>query len=274
MIDGHVHVWTLEPERYAWQPTLAHVPIPTRPATAEALIAEMDQAGVSRTVLVQHSVYGWDNSYLCDCLERYPERFAGICLVDPRSERAADDLRYWCQERGCHGVRLNLIAELDASWALGPARQVLWQAAADLGIPVALQMLPAQAAVALELAARHPGVNLVLDYMGAAAYHDGTGLAAVGTLSQAPNISIKVIAAGPDSREAYPFRDLWPLYEGAVARFGPDRIVFGTDYPHVLTACSYPDAIRWLGELPFLDDAGRALVADGNARRLWWGDRA
>jgi L-fuconolactonase len=218
-------------------------------------------------------VYGWDNSYLCDCLGRYPGRFAGICLVNPRSERAAGDLRYWCGERGCRGVRLNLIAQPDASWALEAGQAALWQAAADLGIPVALQMLPAQAPVALELAARRPEVTIVVDYMGQAAYHDGSGLAAVEALAQAGNVSLKLIASGPDSREPYPFRDLWPLCQRAVARFGIERLVFGTDYPHVLSTCAYVDAIRWLAELPFLDEAGRAAVGDGNARRLWWGDQ-
>ena len=66
----------------------AHVPIPSEAATAESLIAEMDRAGVSHAVLVQPSVYGWNNDYLCDCLANTGRRrFVGVCLVDPKADR-------------------------------------------------------------------------------------------------------------------------------------------------------------------------------------------
>ena len=52
MIDAHVHVWTLDPERFPSQQTLARVPILERAAHAEDLITEMDASGVEIAVLV------------------------------------------------------------------------------------------------------------------------------------------------------------------------------------------------------------------------------
>lgn len=115
MIDAHVHVWTLDPERYPWQPILGHVPVPTKPATIEALLGQMDSSGVTHALLVQPSVYGWNNAYLCDTLTRYAGRCVGVCLVDPRSGRAGDDLLYWCRERGCRGLRVNTIGDQEDS---------------------------------------------------------------------------------------------------------------------------------------------------------------
>jgi predicted TIM-barrel fold metal-dependent hydrolase len=269
VIDAHVHVWTLEPDRYPWQQTLAHVPIPGEPATAEDLLDEMDRAGVGHAVLVQPSVYGWNNDYLCDCLDRWPDRFVGICLVDPRADGAGEALRYWCAERGCRGVRVNLIGHSDAAWVLDAARQELWDAARELGISVSFQMLPGQAPVVRELARREPETLFIVDYLGPDAFHDGSGAPAVELLAEAPNAWFKLIASGPDSRERYPFRDLWPLYEHAVRSFGPERIVFGTDFPHVRRACPYADAAAWLAELPFLDERARAAIGNDNAAELW-----
>jgi L-fuconolactonase len=269
VIDSHVHVWELEPRRYPWQQTLAHVPIPTEPATATELLTLMDQAGVERAVLVQPSVYGWDNSYLCEWLERSPDRFTGVCLVDPHSEQASDDLRYWCGERGCRGVRVNAIGDEDATWLLDPRHEHLWDTAQTLRVSVSFQMRPAQAAVVAELAERLPDLCIVTDYLGPDAFHDRAGIEAVERLAERPNIWFKVIASGPDSREAYPFRDLWPLYERAVASFGPERLVFGTDFPHVLRACSYEQAIAWLDELAFIEGDARAAIEESNASVLW-----
>jgi predicted TIM-barrel fold metal-dependent hydrolase len=269
MIDAHVHVWTLDAARYPWQPTLAHVPIPTAPATAETLIAEMDAAGVSHAVLVQPSVYGWNNDYVCDCLRRWPDRFVGVCLVDPRAADAAERLEFWVRERGCRGLRINIIADRDAGWLLEPARDGLWQAARRLDISVAFQMLPAHAGTVATLAMRHPDIAFIADYLGAAAFHDGSGITAIDRFAGLPNLWYKVQALGSDSRRPYPFDDLWPLYTRAVERLGTYRLVFGTDFPHIYQACSYAEGSRWLDTLPFLDSAARTAIGDANARFLW-----
>ena len=269
MIDSHVHVWTLEPKRYPWHQTLAHVPIPTKPATAETLLAEMDRAGVSHAVLVQPSVYGSSNDYLCDALDRHPSRFIGVCLLDPQATDAGDKLRHWCVERGCRGLRINLIGHDDASWILDTARAGLWQAAREIGASVSFQMRPEQAGFVGRLARMQPGITFVADYLGTEAFHDASGAAAIGHLAGSPNVWFKLLAVGQDSRRSYPFQDLWPMYEHAVRAFGAHRIVFGTDFPHVCRACTYEQAVAWLRELPFLDSRERALIAEANARRLW-----
>src|ERR1700733_3218681 len=162
MIDGHVPVWSLDALRYPWQPTLDHVPIPTTEAPAERLAAEMDATGVSHALLVQPSVYGWDNAYLCDCLDRHPGRFVGVCLVDPTSARSGDDLGYWCLERGCQGVRINLIGSTYIAWLLGTRQRRLWGTAAELGVPVSLQLRVDQTSVVVSLAQREPLVRFVV----------------------------------------------------------------------------------------------------------------
>lgn len=269
MIDSHVHVWTLEPERYPWHQTLAHVPIPTKPATAEMLLAEMDRAGVSHAVLVQPSVYGWSNAYLCDAMDRHPTRFVGVCLVDAQAADAGDKLRYWCAKRGCRGLRINIIGQRDASWLLEPGRGGLWQAARDTGASVAFQMRPDQTDLVIRVAGSQPDIAFIADYLGAEAYHDGSGATAIGRLARTPNIWHKLLAVGQDSRMPYPFRDLWPVSQRAVEAFGPDRLVLGTDFPHVCDRCTYAQAATWLNELPFLEPRQRVQIAETNARKLW-----
>lgn len=269
MIDGHVHVWTLEAERYPWQPTLKSVPIPTRPASAEALIGLMDGAGVTHSVLVQPSVYGWDNSYLCDSLDRWPDRFIGVCLVDPRGSDSGEKLDYWCRERGCRGVRVNLIAEPDAEWILAPERSQLWQSAARNDASVSLQMRPSHISAVVRLAERWPDVTFVVDYLGPEAFHDGTGEPALAAIAGLQNVHYKILALGQDSQRPYPYADLFALYGVAIKHLGRDRLIFGTDYPHILDHCSYRDGIDWLAKVYDIDDDDRLAIGVRNARRLW-----
>jgi L-fuconolactonase len=87
-------------------------------------------------------------------------------------------------------------------------------------------------------------------------------------LSAEPNVYAKVLAAAQDSNEQYPFEDLWPLCETAIATFGPERLMFGTDFPHVLQACPYDQALKWLDDMPFVDEEMRRLIGEQTVRRL------
>jgi L-fuconolactonase len=266
-IDTHVHVWTLDAARYPWHQTLAHVPIPTRPATIEQFLVEMADAGVERAVLVQPSTYGWDNRYLCDALRVAPDRLAGVCLIDPRSPTAGEELRRWCVEDGCRGLRINVIAEPnEPAWLLG--RDALWDAAEELGVSVSFQVRPDQVGPIGRLALARPGLTLLVDYIGPEGYHDLGTVDRLGALVERPNVHLKLLAVGQDSTEPYPFTDLWPVYERLVNLFTPDRIVFGTDYPVVLQATDYRRAAHWPEALPFLD-AADLIRMDRTAARIW-----
>lgn len=266
-IDTHVHVWSLDAARYPWQQTLAHVPVPTKPAAVEQFLADMDEAGVEQAVLIQPSTYGWDNRYLVDALRLAPERFAGVCLVDPRSPSAGDDLRHWCRDGGCRGLRINIIAQQDEpTWLLDQAG--LWEAVEELDVSVSFQLRPDQAGTIGRLAATRPECTFIVDYIGEAGYHDPRSSHLLSVLRDQPNIYFKIIAAGQDSAEEYPFRDLWPHYERLVGLVAPDRLVFGTDYPLVVDRTDYGRAAHWPAVLPFLDAAARAQM-DDNAARIW-----
>src|SRR5439155_6799300 len=200
IVDTHVHVWSTDAARYPWQPTLAHVPIPAYAAPVEELVAAMDDAGVGHAVLVQPSVYGWDNGYLCDCLDRWPDRFAGICLIDPDAADPGKELDHWCGERGCQGVRLNIIRQPDPSWLAAPRQDRFWRAVEALGLGVSMHMDLGHAPLVARLAARHPGVTFMIDYLGAAVHRDPAPGPLLDLLAARRNVVFKLLATGEDSK--------------------------------------------------------------------------
>jgi predicted TIM-barrel fold metal-dependent hydrolase len=269
IVDTHVHVWSNDAGRYPWQPILAHVPIPTRPASAEDLLAEMDAAGVSHTVLVQPSVYGGDNSYLCDSIARWPDRFAGICHILPGTRKARRDLEHWCGERGCQGVRINIIRQDDASWLLAPGQEAFWRTAEAMGLVASMHMELEHAPVVAALARRHPRISFLIEYLGARVYRGGDFGPLLDQLAAQPNILFKLLCAGEDSRQAYPFADVVAFYTAVLARFGTGRAALGSDYPGVCTVCSYGEAMGWLRHFPQLSPVDRAQILGGTPARLW-----
>jgi predicted TIM-barrel fold metal-dependent hydrolase len=102
LIDTHVHVWALDDLHRP--PPGAILKPPTQPAPVEWLVEDTEEFGIDHCVLVTASPFGWDNSYVLECLRAHPGRFRAIGLVDPFDPRAPEALRAWMQ-RGLSGVR-------------------------------------------------------------------------------------------------------------------------------------------------------------------------
>jgi predicted TIM-barrel fold metal-dependent hydrolase len=280
-VDAHLHVWVQQPDRYPWQPTLGY--IPTSHAPVEEFVALMDRYGLDYAVLVQPSPYGWDNSYLVDSLKKYPDRLVGVCLVDPLSPEAPERLRYWVTVHGVRGLRLNPIGDPEGRWLNAPTQDPLWATAAELGIPICIQLLPHQAPMVADMARRHPGVAVVIDHFGRPRLDDGPDYPhyqAVLALAGYPNVFLKFSGLHHLSREGYPYRDTYPLVERAFRAFGARRMLWGSDYPGILRAeypglagrqgITYEQALRLLPDhIPFLTADDLDWIMGETAAHLW-----
>ena len=147
VIDIHPHIIAADTGRYPLAPLGGHQSewSRTRPVTTEQMLDSMDKAGVGKSVIVQASTcYGHDNSYVADAVAAHPDRFTGVFSVDVLAPDASDRIRYWVG-RKLTGLRLFPIGSTmpdQASWLDDPKSYAAWQTAADLGIPICLQMSP------------------------------------------------------------------------------------------------------------------------------------
>jgi len=269
MIDTHVHIWSDDIQNYPWQQTLSHVPIPTESATIEEFVLSMENAGVEGAVLVQPSTYGWDNNYLCDSIKKYPGKFAGICLVNPKNKNSADDLYYWCEKRGCSGLRINLVGFQETDFLLEAESKRLWDKIADINAIVSFQMSPKHAQIINEIAKARPEITFIVDQVTAEVHRKPELGGFVKLLSERSNLFFKVNSVGQNSRQKYPFQDLWPFFKRVFDDFGPGRVLYGSDFPHTLKTCSYREATAWISELPFISADSINLVTTENAKNLW-----
>src|SRR5262249_61685022 len=92
--------------------------------------------GVDGAGLVHRSSPGGDTGSVAACAARRPDRYAAVCVVDPRTPAAADRLAYWVQERGCKGLRLRPRIAAEAACFGDPSTFPLWERAAALGVVI------------------------------------------------------------------------------------------------------------------------------------------
>jgi len=141
VIDIHPHIIANDPKRYPLAPLGGHQSdwSRTRPVTTDQMIAAMDEAGVTRSALVQASTcYGHDNSYVADAVAAHPDRFTGVFSVDVLAADAPERMRYW-EGRGLTGMRLFTIGSTmpdQASWLDDPKSYPAWECAATLGLSI------------------------------------------------------------------------------------------------------------------------------------------
>jgi predicted TIM-barrel fold metal-dependent hydrolase len=273
LVDAQVHLWKAQAPDRPWVPGM--VPQLPEPFTYDKLLPMMDQAGVSRVVIVPPSWEGDRIDYALEAAGKYPDRFAvmgRIPLADPKS---AALLPRWKDQPGMLGMRVTFLGP-NAAWLSDGTADWFWPAAEKAGIPV-MFLTNGQLAKFDPIAQRHPGLNLIIDHMGLTA-----DIAKSNTipdtitqgvaLAKYPNVSVKLSATPTYTSEPYPFPGMTPHIRRLFEAFGPQRSHWGTDMTNSFAKATYPQRIAHFTEhLDFLSEddkdwvMGRAILA-----RLGW----
>ncbi len=271
IIDSQVHVWPPDrPHRPLDKSGLDRTPF-----GYDELIAAMNGAGVDRAILVPPSIDKDRNDYVIEAVTKHPDRFAIMGRVTLRGGGGHNTFAGWKQQPGMLGVRLTFHRDVDRPWLTDGTADWFWGEAEAAGIPVMVHA-PERLAVIGEIAARHPGLRIIVDHMGfARATMDDAAAAGADrmiALARHPNVFVKVSALPAFSTAPYPFRNLREPLRRVIAAFGPRRAFWGSDITRVPASCSYRQVVaHFTEELDFLsaDDLGW-IMGRGLAECLAW----
>jgi predicted TIM-barrel fold metal-dependent hydrolase len=200
----------------------------------EASVAQLRalrvQLGVARNVIVQPSFYGFDNSQLVDALSELGTSARGIAVV-PQNVSDAELQRL--ASKGVTGVRLNLATAgvrdpkvaIDAINAFAPRFVAMgWHIQINTGLPVVAEIASTVATLK---------VPVVFDHMGNLEAEKGVnqpGFGALVDLVKSRNVYVKLSA--PYNLSKRPdWSDVVPFAKALIAA-GPDRMLWGTNWPH------------------------------------------
>jgi len=268
-VDAHCHVFG-PADRFAYAPERKYTPCD---APKEKLFELRDHLGFSRNVIVQASCHGRDNTALVDALDAAGDLARGVAVVGPDvtdEELAAMD------RAGVRAVRFNFVKRLvDAtpravfSGIAGRIARLGWHIvvyfeAADLEelVPF-LESLP---------------TAIVVDHMGRPDVANGVDhpdfQRFIGLLERNENIWTKVSCPERLTVAGPPYADVVPFARSLVEHF-PDRVLWGTDWPHPNMKSHMPDDGELVDVIPQIAVSGsaqKALLVD-NPTRLYWAER-
>jgi 2-pyrone-4,6-dicarboxylate lactonase len=265
--DAHCHVFG-PAAAFPYAPDRAYTP-PDAPK--ERLSALHQTLGIQRAVIVQASCHGTDNRAMLDAIATSGGRYRGIAIVDAsftEKEYAA------LHEGGIRGVRFNFVKHLGNM----PDRHVfhhVLQRIQPLGWHLVVHLDAADIADLSGLL-RALSVPFVIDHMGRV--QAGAGLAqgpfrALLELMKLGNCWVKVCGAERVSTAGPPFLDAIPFAQ-ALVHAAPDRVLWGTDWPHPNVGRHMPNDGDLVDLVPLIvpDEALRRRLLIHNPASLYdWG---
>lgn len=276
IVDTHVHVWEIDPPKYPIGPTSPNWnSYPDEPGTADALLEEMDLHGVNWTVLVQTSWSTWDNGYIADSVERFPNRFIGHGLIDPQDPNNAELVRYWIKERGLVGFRFHPMYYPNEKILLTTQNRTMWEEIADVDAIIQFHLRTENADQVATIAQQYPHLILILDHMGYPQVDSDESLfQPIIDLAKYDNIYLKLSDVAGRSNQDFPFSDVHPYIISLLSVFGSERTVWGTGFPgHHRTKHNWPtlaDELRLIREgLPFLTSTDKDNIFSNTAVNIW-----
>ena len=252
IIDSQIHIWLPSGPDRPWSPGAEARP----PFSYEDTLAQMDSAGVQGAILVPPSFEGHRNDYAIEAASKYPKRFAVMGRLPLQDPTAVRMLENWKSQPGMLGVRLTFHRDKDRPWLTDGTADWFWPQAERLDIPVMVHA-PERLVQIGAIAARHPGLRIIVDHMGfARATMDEAAQAGADriiALAGHANVYVKVSALPCYSTQPYPHRNLHQPLRRVIEAFGPRRCFWGTDFTRMPETSSYPKAVTmFTEELDFL----------------------
>ena len=265
-VDAHCHVFG-PAAIFPFAPERKYTPVD---APKERLFALRDHLGFARNIIVQASCHGRDNRALVDALRASGGLARGVAIVgaDADDGELAD-----LDAAGVRAVRFNFIRRLVDATPHEVFRQIAGRVNAQ-GWHIVVYFEAADLPNLIPFLGTLPG-TLVVDHMGRPDVAEGVGGAGFQTflsfLADHPDTWVKVSCPERLTIAGPPYDDVVPFASTLVARF-PERVLWGTDWPHPNMRSHMPDDGELVDVIPRIaptEALQRALLID-NPMRLYW----
>jgi predicted TIM-barrel fold metal-dependent hydrolase len=232
--DGHCHIYGPF-DRFPLPDDRSFTP---NEAPETALRHLHDHLGIDRAVIVQSTGHGFDHRPLLAALATGAGRYRGVALVKPSTDPG--ELRRF-HDAGVRGVRFNFLAHLGGGPSLDAMRQVM-ALTRPFGWHVAIHVAGRDVVHHADFI-RSIEAPVVIDHMARPDIGegpDGPAAMALRRLLDTGRVWVKLSGADRLTKAGAPFDDVVPFAQ-ALAAHAPDRVLWGSDWPHVNLHGPMPD---------------------------------
>lgn len=271
IIDSHQHFWKYSPETHAW--VSDEMSVLKKDFLPDQFIQIIDQQKISGTVAVQAEQSEKETDFLLSLATQFPFIKGVVGWVDLLNSNLESRLEYYKQNKVLKGFRHIVQSEpkgflKDQKFVDGVNKL------AQFGFTYDLLIYHHQLGEALDFASKTPKVKIVLDHIAKPSIKTGQkthwelNLAALATFE---NISCKLSGMITEANwKDWTYEQLEPFIDEVFEAFGPDRIMYGSDWPVCLLAGDYEDQFSVVQKyISRLSESEKQKVLGENAKRFY-----
>jgi predicted TIM-barrel fold metal-dependent hydrolase len=273
-IDAHVHVWTSDFKRYPLAAGFSPNQMLPPSFTPEELLALARAVSVQRIVLIQMVFYAYDNSYMLDCMQKYPGVFSGIALVDEHGENPPAEMRR-LKSLGARGVRIVPPKRGANDWLDGAGMKAMWTAAAEEELAMC-PLIDVEDLPAVDRMCRaFPETRVVIDHfarIGGDGKFRESDIQELCNFAKHPHVYVKLSAFYFLGAKQPPYTDVLPMIRRLLDSFGAKRLMWATDSPfQVQPPHTYQASLQLIRDrVDFASPDDLAWILGGTAASLFF----
>ena len=272
VIDSHIHFWELA--RFDYWTIRPEMTVLRGDHLPDDLQPQLQRAGVDAIVVVQAAHDIEETRFILDLADQHSFISGIIGWVDARSPTVVDDVAALGARPGLKGLRPVLNDNVSIAWMVDEFVAPLFKAMADHGLSLDILIQnPDDLPLALELIGRFPELPIVIDHFAkprVAAGEFEAWATNMRHIAAGPQVTCKFSGLLNQAGPKWAIEDLRPYADHVLDIFGPDRLLWGSDWPPLRLAAEYG---RWWDVsnelLRDLTAADRGGIFGGTAQRVY-----
>ncbi len=270
-IDAHQHFWRLSRGDYGWL-TPRHAPI-FRDFEPQELAPLLMRNAIDATVLIQAAPTVSETLYMLSLADRNAFVAAVVGWTDFAAQDAAAQIARLAVHPKLRGMRPMIQDISDVDWMLRPELAPAFEALEERDLVFDALVLPHHLPNLATLLTRHPGLRVVVDHCAKPPIGSGEfaeWASDIATIARDGRAYCKLSGLVTEAGSGWSVAQLRRYVDHVLAEFGPQRMVWGSDWPVCLLAASYDAWIAASEELLGSCSAeDRQAIFGGNAARLY-----
>jgi len=240
-IDGHQHFWTTQRDDYGW--LTPDLELLYRDFVPEDLQPLLDQAGVDHTVLVQAAATTDETRYLLGIAEHHSMIAGVVGWVDMDSPtEAIEALDEFVLHPKFVGIRPMIQDIEDPAWIDRPELKIVLEALVQNHVCFDALVRSVHLPYLLNCLTRHPELRVVIDHgakpnIAAGEWHPWAD--SISVIANQTSAYCKISGLITEASDTQTYDDVMPYLDHLLGAFGPDRLIWGSDWPILNLAGDY-----------------------------------
>lgn len=240
-IDSHQHFWSIQRDDYGWlTPDLSILFKDFGPDELQPLL---DQAGIDKTVLVQAAASVEETRYLLDIADDHPFVAGVVGWVDMNlAKDAIDALDEFARNPKFVGIRPMIQDIEDPAWVDRPEHDIVLAALSDHNLCFDALVRSAHLPHLLSCMMRHPELGVVIDHGAKPDIASGEWqpwAKRISLIANQTSAYCKISGLITEASDAQTYDDVMPYVDHLLDSFGPNRLIWGSDWPVLNLAGDY-----------------------------------